>query len=247
MGSSPRRTVFVAGAGGAIGRVLCELLLGDGWHVVGTTRKPATASDLGSLGVDPVVVDVFDRDSLVRAVVDAAPEVVVHQLTDLPRERSPSSMAAARPRNARIREIGTANLIAAAEASGARRLIAQSIAFAYAPDPRPHREDAALDVSSAPAVAKLEELVLGCAMEGIVLRYGRLYGPRTWSLTRSGEAPVHVDAAADAARRALTLGKRGVYNVAEDDGVVSSVKANSELGWSASFRASSVDFRQDRR
>lgn len=232
-----KRTVFVAGAGGAIGRVLCELLLGDGWRVVGTTRKPATASELGALGVAPVLVDVFDPDAFLRAVVDAAPEVVIHQLTDLPKEYSASSMAAARPRNARIRELGTANLIAAAEASGARRLIAQSIAFAYAPGPRPYLEDAALDVASAPAVARLEELVLGCALEGIVLRYGRLYGPRTWSPVRAGEAPVHVDAAADAARRAATLGRPGVYNVAEDDGVVSSARANEGLGWSASFRA----------
>jgi nucleoside-diphosphate-sugar epimerase len=236
-GPGSRKTVFVAGAGGAIGRVLCRLLVGDGWRVFGTTRRPATASELGLLGVEPVVVDVFDRDRLVRAVAKAGPDVVVHQLTDLPKEFTASSMAAARPRNARIREIGTANLIAAAEASSARRLVAQSIAFAYAPGSRPHLEDAPLDVSAAPAVARLEELVLGCALEGIVLRYGRLFGPRTWSPIPAGEAPVHVDAAADAARRALTLGRRGVYNLAEDDGVVSSLKAARELGWRAAFRA----------
>jgi nucleoside-diphosphate-sugar epimerase len=238
--SGRRKTAFVAGAGGAIGRVLCRLLVADGWRVVGTTRVPATASDLGRLGVHPVVVDVFDRGALVRAVVEAAPDVVVHQLTDLPKAFTPSSMAAARPRNARIREIGTANLLDAAARSSATRLVAQSIAFAYAPGPRPYFEDAPLDVSAAPAVAKLEELVLGGPLEGIVLRYGRLYGPRTWSPTPAGEAPVHVDAAADAARRALTLGSRGVYNVAEDDGVVSSLKAARELGWTAAFRASAT-------
>jgi nucleoside-diphosphate-sugar epimerase len=239
MSASSRRVVFVAGAGGAIGRVLCELLVGDGWRVVGTTRKSTTASALGLLGVDPIVVDVFDRDALVRAVADAAPDVVVHQLTDLPQERTPASMAAARPGNARIREIGTANLVAAAELSSARRLVAQSIAFAYAPGPRPYFEDAALDAAAAPAVVKLEELVLGSTLEGIVLRYGRLYGPRTWSPTQSSEPPaVHVDAAADAARRAMTLGRGGAYNVAEDDGFVSSIKAVEELGWTASFRAS---------
>jgi nucleoside-diphosphate-sugar epimerase len=145
-------------------------------------------------------------------------------------------MAAARPRNAQVREVGTANLVAAATSAGAKRLVAQSIAFAYAPGPRPYFEEAALDIATAPAVARLEALVLGCALEGIVLRYGRFYGPGTWFETPAGEAPVHVDAAADAARRAMTRGEPGVYNVTEDDGTVSSGKAYRELGWDPTFR-----------
>jgi len=164
---STARHVFVAGASGAIGRVLCKLLIGDRWRVFGTTRSADKASGLRLLGIEPVVVDVFDRDALARAVVKVAPEVVIHQLTDLPREFSPEILAAARPRNARIREIGTDNLVAAAVAAGARRLVAQSIAFAYAPGPRPHAEVAPLDVASAPSVAKLEELVLGRGLEEI--------------------------------------------------------------------------------
>jgi nucleoside-diphosphate-sugar epimerase len=233
----PRRTAFVAGASGAIGRVLCKLLIEDGWRVVGTTRSPARAAELGSLEVEPTIVDVFDRDALIQAVCAAQPEVVVHQLTDLPKAFSSANMAAARPRNARIREIGTDNLVAAATRAKARRLVAQSIAFAYAPGSRPYSEESALDTAAAPAVAKLEELILGCPLEGIVLRYGRLYGPHTWSDVPSGEAPVHVDAAADAARRAMTRGRPGVYNVAEEDGAVVSTKAQRELGWDARFRA----------
>lgn len=236
MSSAHRKTAFVAGASGAIGRVLCQLLLEDGWRVVGTTRSRDRAADLESLGVEPVTVDVFDREALTEVVVHAEPEVVVHQLTDLPKEFSPASMAAARPRNARIREVGTENLVAAATLAGARRLVAQSIAFAYAPGARPYTELAALDVEMAPAVVKLEEIVLGCPLEGIVLRYGRLYGPRTWSDVPSGEAPLHVDAAADAARRAVTRGRPGIYNVAEDDGTVANAKARSELGWDPDFR-----------
>lgn len=237
MTSNPRNHAFVAGASGAIGRVLCRLLVEDGWHVVGTTRSPDKASELRRLGVTPVVVDVFDRDALVRAAESAEPHVVIHQLTDLPREFSPANLAAARPRNARIREEGTDNLVAAATLAGAKRLVVQSIAFAYAPGMRPYSEEAPLDVSTMPAVAKLEELVLGCRLEGLVLRYGRLYGPNTWSPDAPwGEAPVHVDAAADAARRAATLGRPGIYNLAEDDGVVSSTKACTELGWTANFR-----------
>jgi nucleoside-diphosphate-sugar epimerase len=233
---SETRRIFVAGATGAIGRVLCTLLVADGWRVAGTTRSAVKAAELKVLGVDPVLVDVFDRDALIAAVRDAAPQVVVHQLTDLPKENTPEAMAAGRARNARIREVGTDNLVAAAVAAGARRLVAQSIAFAYAPGPKPYSEDAPID-PSARAVAKLEELVLGGPFEGIVLRYGRLYGPNTWTPVPAGEAPVHVDAAADAARRAVTLGARGIYNVAEEDGMVSSAKARTAFGWSHSFRA----------
>ncbi|MGE5089384.1 MAG: NAD-dependent epimerase/dehydratase family protein [Candidatus Levyibacteriota bacterium] len=239
-GHGPRsgeHRAFVAGASGAIGRVLCRLLIQDGWQVTGTTRSPAKATELRSLGVEPVVVDVFDREALIRSVAAAAPRVVIHQLTDLPKVFSAETMAAARPRNARIREIGTDNLVAAASRAGARRLVAQSIAFAYAPGPRPYVEEAALDLATAPAVAKLEALVLDSGLDGLVLRYGRLYGPGTWADAPAGEAPVHVDAAADAARRAATIGARGIYNIAEEDGTVSSAKARAELGWSSQFRA----------
>jgi len=231
------KTAFVAGASGAVGRVLCRLLVEDGWRVVGATRSAERASGLRRLGVEPVVLDVFDRDALVRAVGDAGPRVVVHQLTDLPRQFSPESMAEARARNARIREEGTANLVAAATAAGARRLVAQSIAFAYAPGPRPYAEEAPLERAAFAAVGKLEELVLGCGLEGVVLRYGRFYGPHTWHVAPSGEAPLHVEAAADAARRAATRGRPGIYNVAEEDGAVSCARARAELGWSAGFRA----------
>jgi nucleoside-diphosphate-sugar epimerase len=85
-------------------------------------------------------------------------------------------------------------------------------------------------------VAKLEEQVMGSGLEAVVLRYGRFYGPRTWFARPAGEAPVHVEAAADAARRALTRGRPGIYNVAEEDGAVSCARARAELGWSAAFR-----------
>jgi len=234
---TPRKSAFIAGAGGVIGRVLCALLVRDGWRVVGTTRSSTKAESLRSLGVEPVIVDVFDRDALIQAAAAAEPSIVIHQLTDLPREFSAASLAAALPRNARVREVGTENLVAAASVAGARRLVAQSIAFAYAPGPRPHAEEAPLDAGKWPSVAMLEERVLGSAIEGIVLRYGRLYGQNTWFDAPTGEAPVHVDAAADAARRAATIGRPGVYNIAEDDGVVTSAKARAELGWRPSFRA----------
>lgn len=236
------KTIFVAGASGVIGRRLCRLLVDDGWAVIGTTRSPDKAPDLRAIGVEPVVLDVFDAASLTDSVRAARPRVVIHQLTDLPDALDPAQMAAARIRNARIRELGTRNLVAAAVAAGARRMIAQSIAFAYAPGPMPYREDSPLNLDdpvsglTARAVASLEAQVLSAPFEGIVLRYGKLYGAGTGFDAPPAGGPLHVDAAADAARRAVSHGTPGIYNVTEEDGTVSSEKAARLLGWQPDFR-----------
>ena len=235
--------IFLAGASGAIGRRLCPLLVGDGWAVTGTTRSAEKAAALRALGVEPVIVDVFDAVALMQAVAEAQPEIVIHQLTDLPAILDPSKMAEASVRNAHIRDVGTRNLVAAAVAAGAKRLIAQSISFAYAPSATPYLEDAPLNVNapdragvSARGVLSLEQQVLSAPLLGLVLRYGRLYGPGTSADKPPAGGAVHVDAAADVARRAVTRGSKGVYNVAEDDGTVSSEKARDELGWNPDFR-----------
>jgi nucleoside-diphosphate-sugar epimerase len=225
--------IFVAGAGGAIGRPLCLLLVQDGWHVTGTTRRVDRAAALRAMGVEPAIVDVYDEKALRDAVAAAQPAVVIHQLTDLPQGLDPAKMANARAANARIRDIGTRNLIDAALASGVKRMIVQSIAFAYAEGSMPHDEDAPLASDS---LAAFEAQVLRAPLEGIVLRYGRFYGPGTGIDHAPRGGPVHVDAAADAARRALNRGAPGVYNVAEDDGTVAIVKAVDHLGWNPDFR-----------
>lgn len=227
------KNIFVAGASGAIGRRLCRLLVEDGWRVTGTTRLPGRAENLRAMGVEPAVVDVYDDQALKYAVAEAQPEIVIHQLTDLPPGLDPARMEEGRIRNARIRDIGTRNLIAAALASGVKRMVVQSIAFMYAPGPTPYVE--ASPLSSEP-LAAFEQQVLAAPLTGIVLRYGRLYGPGTGFEQAPSEAPVHVDAAADAARLAVTRGEAGIYNIAEDDGTVSSAKAVRELGWNADFR-----------
>lgn len=227
--------ILIAGATGAVGKPLCRLLVADGWQVVGTTRKPDRASELRALGVEPRVVDVFDAEALRMALLTTRPDIVIHQLTDLPPGLDPAQLEAGRASNARLREEGTRNLVAAAIAAGAKRLIAQSIAFAYAPGTHPYREDAPLD-PSARAVASLEQQVLGAPMVGIVLRYGRFYGPGTGFEKPAAGGAVHVEAAADAARRAVTHGSKGIYNVAEPDEALSSAKANADLGWNADFR-----------
>ena len=158
-----------------------------------------------ALGARGVVADAFDADALRRAVVAAKPDVVIHQLTDLPDVSDPAQMAVVREKNARLRIEGTRNLMAAAKAAGVRRVVAQSIAFIYAPGPKPHREDDPLDQSEAQrmtiaGVMALEDAVLNTpGIDGIVLRYGRLYGPGTWFDKPGGPGPLTADAAAQAA------------------------------------------------
>jgi nucleoside-diphosphate-sugar epimerase len=125
--------IFLAGAAGVIGRRLTPLLRAAGHSVWGTTRSPDKAERLREVDVEPVVVDVFDAEALAKAVLGAKPEIIIHQLTDLSEIRDPATRPAALARNARIRVEGTGNLVAAARQAGARRLIAQSIAWVYAP------------------------------------------------------------------------------------------------------------------
>lgn len=231
-------TVFLAGASGVIGRCLVPRLIADGWRVVGTTRSVAKGLELSALGAEPAILDVYDAGRLERAVVAAKPSVVLHMLTDLPRGTPPDQLDAARERNARIRDIGTRQLIASAVRAGARRLVAESISFAYAPGPTPYREDAPLNVDAdggagvtARGVASLERQVLAAPLHGIVLRYGRLYGPGTGVEVAPAHGPLHVEAAAQVAHIAMTIGEVGVYNIAEDDGTVDSGKAARAFGW----------------
>lgn len=235
--------IFLAGASGAIGRRLTPLLRAAGHHVVGTTRTDAGAGTLRALGAEPAIVDVFDAEMLSRAVAAARPDVVIHQLTDLPPGLDPARMAEAGVRNARIRDEGTGNLVRAAIAAGARRLIAQSIAFAYAPGPEPHAEGDPLDIAadggravSVRGVVALENWTLASPpLAGIVLRYGRLYGPGTGAEAASAP-PLHVDAAAYAALLAVDRGDVGIYNIAEANAYAATEKARSALDWREDFR-----------
>jgi nucleoside-diphosphate-sugar epimerase len=236
--------VFLAGAGGAIGRRLVPLLLRAGHEVTGMTRSAATASELARAGVVPAVLDVFDAPALMMAVGAAKAAVIIHQLTDLPRQFDEARISASYAKNARIRTEGTRNLIAAAQAAAARRFIVQSIAFAYAGGGEPHPEtdplnlaDPARAVTVKGAVDMEQQVLSASGLDAIVLRYGLLYGPATWREASSGPKPaLHVDAAAHAALLAITRGAAGVYNIADDDGAVSIAKARAELGFDPRFR-----------
>src|SRR3984957_13655725 len=177
--------IFLAGSAGVIGRRLAPLLVAHGHEVWGATRSLDKNEFLRKLGARPILVDVFDADALATAVLDAKPQIVIHQLTDLSAVQDPTKRSDALARNARIREEGTRNLVAAARKAGARRLIAQSIAWAYAPGPRPYREDHPLDLNadgdravSVRGVESLERQVLAASlMEGLGVRFGRVEGP----------------------------------------------------------------------
>lgn len=239
--------VFVAGATGVLGRPLVAQLVAGGHEVTGTTRTPARVASIDAAGARGVLCDALDRDAVFRAVEEAQAEVVVHQLTALP-----SSFAKLRkgsePTN-RLRREGTRHLVDAAVAAGTRRVIAESIAFLYppaAPSAPPATEDVPRwDNGAEPygtmigALAALEDAVTGTdGIEGVVLRYGTLYGPGTWydvdgamtTMVRRRWLPVvgsgagvtsflHVDDAARATVAALDHGTPGIYNVVDDDPV----------------------------
>lgn len=192
--------IFLAGATGAIGKRLVALL--TSYEVFGTTRSTNKTDLLRQLGAHPVVLDVFDAAALAKAVLAAKPQIVIHQLTDLPPALDPARMAQAAGRNARIRIEGTKNLIAAAIAAGAPRFIAQSIAW----EPQG---------VSAEGVTSLERQTL--QVEGIVLRYGRLYGPGTGKDAAPAELPCHVDVAARAAVDAIDDGEPGIVRVLDSE------------------------------
>jgi nucleoside-diphosphate-sugar epimerase len=239
------RKVFLAGATGAVGKRLVPLLVDAGYEVFGTTRSESKAAGLQAAGATPIVVDVFDAAALSRAVAAARPEVVIHQLTDLPPALEPSGMAEGVGRTTRIRKEGTHNLVSAALAAGVRRFIAQSLAcWVYADGPQPYSENAPLDLRGdgpytivVEGIVALERLTTTSPpLEGIVLRYGQMYGPGTGFDEANGWAPLHVDAAAHAALLAIAGAKPGIFNIAEDTGYVSIAKARRELGWNPAFR-----------
>ena len=181
--------IFLAGASGVIGRQLTPLLVEKGCTVAGTTRSERKAELVRGLGAEPVVVDVYDAGALRDAICDFAPDVVMHQLTDLPDDVA--KLDAGREANARMREEGTKNLVQAARAAGASRFIAQSIAWALAPE-------------YATRLEEHERLALGFHGVGVVLRYGQFYGPGTYYEEEPPEPPaIEVGEAARKTLKAL--------------------------------------------
>jgi nucleoside-diphosphate-sugar epimerase len=235
--------VFVAGATGAMGRRLVPQLVAAGHEVTGMTRSTERAEGVRAAGAEAAVCDAFDAAAVDAALSRARPEVVVHQLTDLP-----DRLDFRRPeygQTHRLRTEGTANLIAAAQAAGARRFVAQSIAFMYAPagDRVKDEEGALLTDVAGPfgeAVAAMQaaerQVLEAGGLQGLVLRYGFFYGPGTYYAADGTQAAdvrkrrvplvgdgggvtsfIHVDDAAAATVAACERGAPGVYNVVDDE------------------------------
>jgi uncharacterized protein YbjT (DUF2867 family) len=190
--------IFFAGASGAIGSRLIPLLV-DAGHTVGAMTRSADKVDrLAAMGTQPIVCDVFDLVALVSAVRSFAPDVILHELTDLPDDLQ--DLPEISLLNARIRIEGTRNLLDAM--GGQTRIVAQSVAWTMQPG------------AEADAIVSLEEAVLGA--DGVVLRYGLLYGPGTYFQDELPSAPrVHIDTAAARTLEALNA-PTGIVTVIDD-------------------------------
>jgi 2-alkyl-3-oxoalkanoate reductase len=213
--------VFVAGATGVIGQHLVPSLVAAGHEVTGTTRSPAKAAQLQAAGATPVILDGLDRHAVLDAVKAAQPDIIVHQMTALTSMRSFRNFDKEFAATNELRVKGTDYLLEAARQAGTRRFIAQSfIGWNNArtgslvkteEDPLdPHPVSSTRQ--SMAAIKHVEETVPGAVPEGVVLRYGFLYGGGTgiWSFTE-------VTDAATATAAAVTRGAPGLYNIVDDD------------------------------
>src|SRR5579859_5926787 len=233
--------VLVAGATGVVGRQLVPQLIAAGHQVTGTTRSAGKADWLRAAGADAAVVDGLDAVAVGEAVAKAEPEVVIHQMTALSGDFDLRHFARTFDMTNKLRTTGVDNLLAAAHAVGARRIIAQS--FGGFPTIRsggpvkteddPYDPDPPKDMRTGlEAIKYLERTVVASPLEGIALRYGPLYGPgasdviveilkkRQMPVVGSGAGVwsfLHVQDAASAAVAALDHGDPGIYNICDDE------------------------------
>ena len=220
-------------------------LVRRGHEVVGTTRSPERARAIEAAGATRAVVDALDAEAVKQAVGEAAPDVIVHELTAIPPDFNPRRFDRAFAMTNRLRTEGTDHLVAAAEAAGVRRFVAQS--FAAWPYVRqgswvkteddPLDEDPPAQVRrTVEAIRYVERATLQGPFEGLALRYGGFYGPgsslarigpiadvvrrRRFPIVGSGAGVwsfVHLEDAAEATALAVERGAPGVYNVTDDD------------------------------
>ncbi|OBB75128.1 MULTISPECIES: NAD(P)-dependent oxidoreductase [Mycobacterium] len=226
--------VLVAGATSVPGVPLLRELVTCGHEVVGLTRSPNKAGAITAAGARPVVADVFDGDDIDKAVADFGPEVVVSLLTTLPK-RGPMRVSDFEPAR-RLWGTGAPNLLAAAQRAGVRRVVAESVMYAYGypttgpalldesdpyPGPAPRGGEAMLA-----ALRGMEQKVLASGghsdTEGIVLRYGAFYGP--------GVPHDELFARMARFRVALDMGGSGIVSWIHIDDVVSATAAALDRG-----------------
>ncbi len=232
--------VFVAGATGALGRYLVPGLVAAGHEVIATTRTPGKVAQLREAGAEPLVVDGLDREAVIAAVLAAAPEVIVHEMTALADMRGLRKVDQVFAATNELRTRGTDNLLTAATRAGTRRIVAQGHNFVYERSGGPVKTEVdPLDSRPLPSAARtaaamkhVDTIVPLTAPEGIVLRYGTFYGPgASESLldsVRKRQVPVvgggtgiwsfiEITDAAAATHAAIERGAPGVYNVVDND------------------------------
>ncbi len=235
--------VLIAGATGVICKSLVPKLHAAGHDVTALASSTASAASLSAVGVPAIVMDVFDEAALTQKVREARPEVVVNELTRIPPRINPRTADRDLAPTSRLRQEASITLANAARAAGARRIVAQSVAFAYRPRPGnawAESDDLFVDAPRGfrgmiEAIAALERATM-CTpgLEGVVLRYGYLYGAGTIYArdgafaadVRSRKIPligsgsgvfsfIHVEDAAEATVRAID-GVAGVYNIVDE-------------------------------
>ena len=233
--------VFVAGATGVIGQFLVPGLISAGHEVTASTRSALKANQLKNQGATPVVVDGLDREAVLTAVTAAQPEVIIHQMTALTSMKSFRNFDKEFAVTNELRSAGTDYLLEAARDAGTRRFIAQSfIGWNNTRSGGPVKtEQDPLDPRPLPGTTKalaaiqhLEQAVPAQVSEGLVLRYGVLYGHGASDLmldvVRKRQMPVinggtgiwsftEVTDAAAATVAAVTKGAPGIYNVVDDE------------------------------
>ncbi|GGH10416.1 NAD-dependent epimerase/dehydratase family protein [Paenibacillus segetis] len=222
--------IVVAGASGIVGRLLVPMLVQAGHEVTGLIRNPDYIPAIKNMRGLPVTVDVFDREAVFEIIKEAQPEIIIHQLTALSARNFVD--------NANIRKEGTRNLVDAALAAGVRKMIAQSISWAYAPGEGLAKEDEPLDIGAPlPRLTTIEgiqslESTVAEIPEHVILRYGKFYGSGTWYASdgyiaeqvRRSELVatdgissfVHVNDAASGAHLALHW-PTGIYNIVDNE------------------------------
>jgi uncharacterized protein YbjT (DUF2867 family) len=186
---SPR--ILVAGATGVLGRATLPHLKGH--EVVGLTRKREKLELLRALGVGGVVCDVYDYEELLRVVQAARPQIVVNFLTDLSSGNGEA--------NNRARREGGSNLVSAAIAAEAVRLVVESVSFP-------------LESTAADAVEQMERAALESPLEVLILRFARFWGCGTWHSEPPTSDAIHIDEAGVRAAKLLTSAPAGIYVVA---------------------------------
>jgi 2-alkyl-3-oxoalkanoate reductase len=238
--------VFIAGAGGAIGRRLVPLLVSSNHQVTGTTRTSNKVDLLRACGAEPLVLDGLNKDAVMNAVLSSRPDVIVHQMTALASMRSLKNFDDEFALTNRLRTEGTEHLIAAGQMAGTHKIVVQS--YTGWPNAREgsrtKTEEDPFDPNpskamtrSLGAIRRLESLVLDASgMTGTVMRYGSLYGPGT-SISQNGEIVhmvrqrkfpvigdgagvwsfIHVDDAANATRLAIENDRPGIFNIVDDE------------------------------